>query len=716
MFLFQKLLSKCQKYLTPDCCERIARAFLFAADAHEIQFRSSGEPYITHPVAVACILADMRMDEESLQAALMHDIVEDTLIPMEQIVQNFGPKIAELVDGVTKLTQIDAQTKAQEQAENFRKMMLAVIEDIRVIIVKMADRLHNMQTLGSLTPEKRRRKAQETLEIYAPIANRLGMNVFKNAFEDLGFQILYPMRYRVLKACVEKARGNRKRLLEKIQHKLQEGLMEAGITHPKIWGREKRLYSIFKKMRYKRLSFSEIMDVYGFRIIVKDKTSCYLALGAAHSLFMPVPGRFKDYVAIPKANGYQSLHTTLFGPYGVPIEIQIRSDDMERTAKNGIAAHWLYKDKGYVSTNENQTRMWLQQVLDMQMHSENSLEFIENMKVDLYPDEVYVFTPSGEIMAMPKGATAIDFAYAVHTELGNHCLAVKINRRMAPLSQVLQSGQTVEIVTSPTARPNPSWLNMVMTGKAIGAIRHYLKNQQQEEAIELGQRLLSYSLSEFDIDLKKVSQKKVRMLLDALDCDRIDNLYTSIGLGERASAVVASQLAELLDTRQDQVRVKGPDAFALSITGSEGMNIMYPACCAPIPGDDVRGVVKKGKGVEVHRVECAALLEVDCEKNPDAIVTIGWSDQITGYYRAKLRVEMKNIKGSIASIASAMSDEDGNIQQFHVDEVENTYGILSVGVDVRNRAHLARLLRRVRNLPAVMKVMRVPPRRKQSLI
>jgi RelA/SpoT family (p)ppGpp synthetase len=581
----------------------------------------------------------------------------------------------------------------------------------------MADRLHNMKTLGSLKPDKRRRKAQETLEIYAPIAHRLGMNTFKNAFEDLGFQILYPMRYRILKACVDKARGNRKRLLEKIDKKLQDSLREAGIEQAKIWGREKRLYSIFKKMRYKRLPFSEIMDVYGFRIIVKDKAACYLTLGAVHNLFIPVPGRFKDYIAIPKANGYQSLHTTLFGPYGVPIEIQIRSEEMERTARNGIAAHWLYKDKGYISTTENQTRMWLQQVLDMQMHSGNSLEFIENMKVDLYPDEVYVFTPSGEIMAMPKGATAIDFAYTVHTELGNHCLGVKINRRMAPLSQVLQSGQTIEIITSPDAKPNPSWLNMVMTGKAKGAIRHYLNNQQHEEALDLGNRLLTYSLMELGIDLKKVPQKKIKLLLEALQCDRMDNLYTSIGLGERASAVVAHQVSELLEGHVDHLTEYKPcEKVCLSITGSEGMSVLYPACCAAIPGDDVRGVVKKGKGVEVHRVECAALLDLDCEKYPESVVGIAWSEHITGYYRAKLRIEIRNTRGSIASIASAISQEEGDIQQFHVDEVENTYGILSIGLDVKSRVHLARILRRLRNLPSVMKVMRVPPRRKKTLL
>ena len=464
--------------MPPAQIELVAQAFMLSADAHETQYRSSGEPYIIHPVAVACILADMQMDQESIMAALLHDVLEDTDVTRAALVRQFGEKVALLVEGVTKLSKIQFRTRAEAQAENFRKMMLAMVEDIRVILIKMADRLHNMKTLGALPPAKRRRIARETMEIYAPIANRLGMNSFKVAFQDLSFEAMYPMRYRVLSQSVRAATGNRRKLMTRIYRTLVETLEAEGIPATRIHGREKRLFSIFNKMRNKGLTFAEVMDVYGFRVMGETVTYCYRILGMVHAIFKPVPGRFKDYIAIPKANGYQSLHTTLFGPHGVPIEIQIRTREMENTAENGIASHWLYKAKGYASTTEIRTREWLQSLLDMQLRSGNSLEFIENVKIDLFPDEVYVFTPKGDIMQLPRGATPVDFAYAVHTEVGNHCMATRVNRRPAPLSYQLVNGQTVEIVRASRAQPNPAWLIFVVTGKAKGAIRHYLKAMQ----------------------------------------------------------------------------------------------------------------------------------------------------------------------------------------------------------------------------------------------
>lgn len=694
--------------MTREKIDVIVESFIVGADAHETQFRSSGEPYITHPVAVACILADMHMDPETIMASILHDVVEDTDFTHQDIEDLFGDKVAELVEGVTKLTQISFGSKAEAQAENFRKMMLAMVEDIRVIIIKLADRMHNMSTLGALRPDKRRRIAMETLEIYAPIANRLGMNLFKRVFEDLGFQAMYPMRYRVLEQCVKRARGNRQKLMEKIQSALGERLEQEAVDKDHIFGREKRLFSIFKKMRNKGLPFSEIMDVYAFRIIAKDVRECYVLLGAVHDLFTPVPGRFKDYIAIPKANGYQSLHTTLFGPHGVPIEIQIRTQEMEDHAEQGIAAHWLYKSEGYASTTEVHTRQWLQQVLDMQMRSNNSLEFIENVRIDLFPDDVYVFTPKGDIQQLPRGATAIDFAYSIHTDVGNRTIAAKINRRLVPLSQPLSNSQTVEILTSPTAMPDPSWLNFVVTGKARSAVRHFLKTQEQDESINLGRKLLNYALIEFKLNWVDIEQNTRQALLESLHLSSETQLFLEIGLGNRASVVVAHQL---LDVLHGETPVKSDTQAQMLLTGSEGMTTTYAECCYPIPGDDVRGVLEPGKGIYVHRTDCTKIIN---SKSANAFINVNWTDDIKHLFPVKLSVYMQNEKGAVAEIANTIFENDANILAFEIVELEQISGILEITLEVKDRRHLAQIIRQMRKLTLVSSIERVKSKAKQS--
>jgi guanosine-3',5'-bis(diphosphate) 3'-pyrophosphohydrolase len=707
VFIFSSFQEKLSRYLTPGQIYPIVQAFLFAADAHETQFRSTGEPYITHCVAVAGILADMHMDPETIIAALLHDAVEDTAVTLSQISEIFGETVAKLVDGVTKLTQIAFESKAEAQAENFRKMMLAMVEDIRVILIKMADRYHNMSTLANsnFRPEKRRRIALETLEIYAPIANRLGMNVFKNAFEDYGFQVLYPLRYRILEKRVKAARGNRRKLMDKIHEALVDRLKQYSVPPEHIFGRAKRLYSIYRKMQLRGVPFSEIMDVYAFRVLAKDLDDCYRVLGALHGLYKPIPGRFKDYIAIPKANGYQSLHTTLFGPYGVPIEIQIRTMEMEITAKNGIAAHWLYKTQGFVSPTEVRTREWLEQLLDMQSSAGNSLEFIEHVKIDLFPDEVYVFTPKGDIMRLPRGATTVDFAYAVHTQIGNHCVAAKVNRRLVPLNYVLNNGQTVEVVTSPKATPNPSWLNFVVSAKAKTGIKHFLKSKEEEEAIALGKKLLTYSLAEIGLSWEKIPQGAIKALCEELNLPSEKTLLKQLGSGERSSRVVVHQLMESMS----QAERTEPQKQNLQIIGSEGMNLRFSKCCYPIPGDEVRGILSKGQGIEVHTNQCPIWGKIDYKNHPDDLVSLSWAGEISDYFPVKMTVETENVRGVIAMVSKAITDADCNIRELHVEEARTTYGIIDVVIEVRGRVHLARLIKRLKKLKYVMRAFRVKP-------
>lgn len=708
MFIFSPLQTKLSAYLTPGQIYPIVEAFLFAADAHETQFRSSGEPYITHCVAVAGILADMHMDPETIIAALLHDTVEDTEVTLANIEELFGETTAKLVDGVTKLTKISFESKAEAQAENFRKMMLAMVEDIRVILIKMADRYHNMSTLAhsGFRLEKRRRIAMETLEIYAPIANRLGMNTFKNAFEDYGFQILYPLRYRVLEKRVKTARGNRRKLVEKIHAAIADRVKDYHVASDRIFGRTKRLYSIYKKMQLKGVPFSEIMDVYAFRVLAKDVDECYRLLGALHGLYKPIPGRFKDYIAIPKSNGYQSLHTTLFGPYGVPIEIQIRTEEMEITAKNGIAAHWLYKTQGFVNTTEVRTREWLEQLLDMQSSAHNSLEFIEHVKIDLFPDEVYVFTPKGDIMRLPRGATAVDFAYSVHTQIGDRCVAAKVNRRLVPLNYVLNNGQTVEVITSPKATPNPSWLNFVISAKAKTGIKHFLKSREEEESIALGKKLLTYSLAEAGLNWDDIPSESIKALCDEMFIPSEKILLKQIGAGERSCRVVSMQLMDKVNQTIQPVVSKQN----LQIIGSEGMNLHFSKCCYPIPGDEVRGIVTKGQGIEVHINTCPVWEKMEYKKHLDDLVNLSWAENIIDYFPVRLIVETQNIRGAIAGASKTITDLDCDIRELHVEEARTTYGIIDVVIEVKSRTHLARLIKRLKKQKFVMRAYRVKPK------
>ena len=706
------LADRLDSYLEPDQVNLVRRAYFYAEQAHDGQTRRSGEPYVTHPLAVASILADMRMDHQSLMAAMLHDVIEDTGIPKEALIAQFGDTVADLVDGVSKLTQMNFETKAEAQAENFQKMALAMAQDIRVILVKLADRLHNMRTLGALKPEKSRRISRETLEIYAPIANRLGMHNLSTEFEDLGFKAMYPMRSRMIGQAVRDARGNRKELLNQILESLQACLQREGLPG-QVHGREKHLYSIYEKMREKRRAFNEIMDVYAFRIIVDKVDTCYRVLGAVHGLYKPFPGRFKDYIAIPKANGYQSLHTTLFGLHGVPIEIQIRTQEMEEMANNGIAAHWLYKSKDdVINGNHARTRQWLKGVLELQQSAGSSLEFIENVKIDLFPDEVYIFTPKGRIMELPKGSTPVDFAYAVHTDVGNSCNACRINRRLAPLSEPLESGQTVEIITAPGARPNPAWLSFVTTGKARSNIRHALKHQRQSEAIALGERLLDKVLVSFDTSLEQIPEQRIQRILRDYGMATLEDLLADIGLGNRMAYVTARRLlssdipaeAEIIQNDAANQQPSSEEA-PLAIRGTEGMVVSFARCCNPIPGDPIVGFITTGKGMVIHQETCKNLAEH--RGNSEKILHLTWDKNVSGEFTVELRVELEHQRGIIAQLATNITVADASIDKISVDERDGKISVVQLALRVRGRLHLSQLIKRIRVLQGVTRITRL---------
>ena len=694
--------STLRSYLNPEQTNHVKRAYYFAEQAHFGQLRRSGEEYVTHPLAVAGILADMHMDHQSLMAAMLHDVIEDTGIPKSAIGKQFGPTVAELVDGVSKLTQMEFETLEEKQAENFQKMALAMARDIRVILVKLADRLHNMRTLGVLQAGKARRIARETLDIYAPIAQRLGMNTVRIEFEDLGFNALYPMRARRIDAALRSARGHRKELVDKIRHQIETTLAQEG-HEVEVLGREKHLYSIYKKMKSKRKSFSEIMDIYAFRIIVDSVDTCYRVLGCIHSLYKPVPGEFKDYIAIPKANGYQSLHTVLMGMHGVPIEIQIRTREMEAMANNGIAAHWLYKTDGQ-STNGSHTRAreWVQGLLEMQQRAGNSLEFIENVKIDLFPDEIYVFTPKGRILELPRGATAVDFAYAVHTDVGNSCVACRINRRLAPLSEPLQSGETVEILTAPGASPNPSWFNYAVSAKARTNIRHFLKNQTREDSVTLGRRLLDRALAAFDTSLEQLADNQLAEYLQRHHYELLDDLLEQIARGNRLPAITAQQLLGGLGA--DPTRATN-DVSPVAIRGTEGFMVNYARCCHPIPGDPIEGYLSAEKGVVVHRERCKNL--ADMREKSERLVALRWDELVEGEYSVELRIEVENRRGMIAVIATRINSMGVNIEKISTDDKDYQFTYVDLEMLVHNRVHLAHIMKRLRAIGSVRKVTRI---------
>jgi GTP pyrophosphokinase/guanosine-3',5'-bis(diphosphate) 3'-pyrophosphohydrolase len=685
-------------YLESRQVDAIRRAYHFADHAHEGQTRRSGERYITHPLAVAHVLAMMHMDYECIMAGLLHDVIEDTALVKADLIAEFGEEVAELVEGVTKLAQAAFETQKHAQAENLRKMLLAMSRDIRVIIVKLADRLHNMRTLGHLRPEKRRRIAHETLDIYAPIAQRLGMNLMRCELEDLGFHVLYPIRYRVLQDAVRKSRGNRKEIVTQITASILNRMEQEGLSAD-IQGREKNLYSLYKKMVNKQLSFSEVMDVYAFRIIVDDVDACYRMLGVVHNLYKPVEGKFKDYIAIPKANGYQSLHTVLFGPYGVPIEVQIRSRDMDHMAEAGVAAHWLYKSGESVGNNlaHRKARQWLQGILEMQKGSGDSMEFLENLRIDLFPDEIYVSTPKGEILTLPRGATAVDFAYAVHSDVGNNCVAARVGRHLVPLSTQLETGESVEIITSPASHPNPAWLNFVVTAKARTNIRHYLRHLQTEEAILLGRRLLNKHLTAFSTSLDEIPEERFNELVKEFDLKQFDDLLQDIGLGNHSALLIAQKLVH------DSTPDKEPQA--LMIAGTEGMVVSFARCCHPIPGDPIHGFVSAGRGIIIHQRSCknTSHLRVQNEKWLD----VAWSPDMQRDFPVEIMIHVKNQRGVLATIAAMVSEADSNIDNVVVDERDGGYSDLRLTIEVIDRQHLARVIRRLRRLEMVERITRI---------
>ena len=705
---FELLRNEINQYLSPQEGAKIEEAYALAEEAHRDQLRYTGEPYITHPLAVAHILAQMRMDPATIMAAILHDVVEDTPVKQSEIVEKFGTEVGDLVDGVTKLTQIHFENYAQAQAENFRKMVMAMASDIRVILVKLCDRLHNMRTLHSLPPEKRRRKALETLEIFAPIANRLGMHAFRVELEDLGFASLYPMRFKVLKDAVGKARGNRLEIMGMINDQIREALKKNNIPSALLSGRGKHFYSIYKKMLEKHLSFSEIMDVYGFRIIVDKVDTCYRVLGVLHNLYKPITQRFKDYIAIPKVNGYQSLHTTLFGPYGVPIEIQIRTEEMHKMAENGIAAHWLYKSEKKVAYDaQSRAREWLKGVLEMDKTSKNSLEFIENVKTDLFPDEVYVFTPKGQIIELPAGATPVDYAYAIHSDVGSTCVAARLDKRLSPLSTPLTSGQQVEIITATGARPNSAWLNFVVTGKARSKIKHYLKKQQRGESIDLGRRLIEKALHAYGLHIDELSQPILASIVKQLHLESVTHLLEEVGIGNRPAMLVAKQIAKHQNEtfKQDSTEIKIP--HPLIVKGTEGLVLTYAKCCRPIPGDHIGGLIKIGQGIEVHVVHCPNLERYHHQS--DRYVNLLWEENIEGDFSVDLKADLVNRRGSLASLTLAISEAESNIQHIRAQESDRHHFHVDVTISVHNRSHLARIIRKIRKRKDVIRVLRHKP-------
>jgi guanosine-3',5'-bis(diphosphate) 3'-pyrophosphohydrolase len=697
------LAGNLSKYLDPAQVNLVRRAYYYASEAHDGQSRRSGEPYVTHPLAVAGILQEMHMDHQSLMAAMLHDVIEDTGLTREAIAGQFGETVANLVEGVSKLNKLNFSTHAEVQAENFQKMALAMAKDIRVILVKLADRLHNMRTLDVLASDKRSRIAKETIDIYAPIANRLGMHNMRVEFEDRSFRMLYPMRAPLIEGAVRNASGHRKELVTQVQAALVACLSREGMPG-RVIGREKHLYSIYMKMRSKRKSFRDITDVFAFRIVTDSVDTCYRILGAVHSLYKPVPGKFKDYIAIPKVNGYQSLHTTLFGMHGVPIEIQIRTEEMESMANNGIAAHWLYKSSDDKPNQSHiRARQWVQDLLEMQKQAGNSLEFIEHVKTDLFPDEIYVFTPKGTIMELPAGSTAVDFAYAVHTDVGNACVACRINRKLAPLSQPLQSGQTVEIIASGT-QPNPAWLSFVVTGKARSNIRHYLKNQRRSDAISLGRRLLNKTLSSFGFHLSNIPKEKVGGLLEETNFEVLDDLLEDIGLGNRMAFIVARRLIPDDATAQQPIEGGAADT-ALAIRGSEGLLMTFAKCCHPIPGDPIVGYVSTGRGMIVHTENCNNVSDI--RNDSKKYVSLRWDPGVEGEFTVELRVEVEHQRGIIATIANAVTSSEANIEKMTTTDKDAQFSIVNLTLTVRNRIHLARVMKRVRVIKSVTRVSRV---------
>ncbi|MGH8801260.1 MAG: RelA/SpoT family protein [Casimicrobiaceae bacterium] len=695
-------------YLPPPDIALVERAFEFSDSAHRGQFRKSGEPYITHPLAVASILSEWRLDAEGLAAALLHDVMEDTPVPRSEIETKFGRPVAAMVDGLSKLDQIEFASREDAQAESFRKMLLAMARDVRVVLIKLADRLHNMRTLDAMAPGHRKRIARETLDIYAPIANRLGLNALFLELQDLSFKHLYPLRYRILAHAIKTARGNRREVMNRILDVIRDGLVRANIGAT-VSGREKTIYSVYRKMREKHYTFSQVFDIYGVRVLVNDSTTCYAALGVLHELYKPIPGKFKDYIAIPKANGYQSLHTTLFGPFGTPLEAQLRTHDMHRIAEAGVAAHWLYKSGGQLDLAEAQreTDRWLQGLLEIQSESRDSKEFLEHVKGDLFPDEIYLLTPKGKIMALPRGATAVDFAYGVHTDIGHHCVAARINYELLPLRTELKNGDHVEILTSPTARPNPSWLSFVTTGKARSRIRHYLKGLQQQESAALGERLLNQALATLKVEPEAVTWDRWDALTREYGAKSQIEILADIGLGKRLSFVVAQALTRPAGNSDEAAAGTAGNAAkpgALTLRGVEGMAIQYAKCCRPLPGDTIIGQFRRGQGLMVHVRDCATMRRHRVDGTE--FVDVEWAPDVEGVFEVGVRVLVANRRGMLAEVATTIGDADANIDSVSMERPDGRDVAMFFSLQVHDRRHLAQIMRALRHVPDVRRVAR----------
>jgi guanosine-3',5'-bis(diphosphate) 3'-pyrophosphohydrolase len=703
LYLFDSLKDVAQEYLTEPQLEALRQSYIVAKEAHEGQTRSSGEPYIIHPVAVARILAEMHLDHETLMAALLHDVIEDTEVSKEDLARQFGDTVAELVDGVSKLDKLKFRDRKEAQAENFRKMVLAMVQDIRVILIKLSDRTHNMRTLGALRPDKRRRIARETLEIYSPLAHRLGIHNIKTELEELGFEALYPNRYRVLKEVVRSARGNRKEMIQRIHSEIEGRLEEAGLK-ARVQGREKNLYSIYNKMRSKEQRFHTIMDIYAFRVIVDNIDTCYRVLGQVHGLFKPRPGRMKDYIAVPKANGYQSLHTSMIGPHGVPVEVQIRTEDMDQMADKGVAAHWSYKSGSDKTgtTAQVKAQRWMQSLLDLQQSTGNSFEFIENVKSDLFPDEIFVFTPKGRIVELPAGATPVDFAYAVHTDIGNSCVGARVDRQPYPLSKSLKNGQAIEIISAPGARPNAAWLNYVVTSRARTKIRQVLKTMRREESVALGRRLLNHALGRHSIDT--IYPENISKVLEGLRMKSLDDLLAAVGLGELMSIVIARRLLGDTDALTETSSVGKTSDHKLSIKGADGILLTYAKCCYPIPGDHVIAHVSPGRGLVVHRESCPNVRGY--QKEPDKYMNVEWADEHDHEFISEIKIDMQNQQGALAALTNVISRTGSNIHGITTEERDGRLYTVSVSLTTKDRVHLAGIMKKIRVMPQVLKVRR----------
>ena len=701
----KSLLKKSKAYLDKDQIALIKRAYVFSYASHQGQLRKSGEPYINHPLSVAYILAEMGMDAVSIGAAILHDVVEDTSVGQEEIKKKFGSEISNLVDGLSKINNIKLLSRDEAQAENFSKMMLVMSDDLRVILVKLADRLHNMRTLDWLSKEKKFRIAKETLEIYVPIALRLGMNKLRLELEEISFKTLNPLRYKILVKAVENHKGNKRKFLDDISSKVSERLGDLNIE-AKIFGRQKNVYSIYKKMKLKRLSFNAVFDIYGLRVVTNKIDNCYRIFGATHNLFKPVPGKFKDYIAIPKSNGYQALHTVLFGPNAIPIEIQIRTKEMDQFAESGIASHWQYKTGGH-SSAQAYARDWLKKILEMRESSSNSLDLLENIKVDLFPDEIYVFTPKGEIKSLPDRSTVIDYAYSIHSDIGNRCSAAKIDGIDVPLSTPLSSGQTVEIITTQIGRPNPAWLEFIVTVKARTSIKNYLKKLQTSQALDLGLRILDKALNDYGTSFTEIPYSSIRKLLNEYNLEDEDSLFIEIGLGN----IVPHLAAQNMTNKKSFVKEKYRDLFSkvlgakkidnIVIKGTEGLVLNFAKCCRPIPGDEIIGVTSRGNGFLVHRSNCKNIKKTIAKK-----IYIEWADEVTGEYETQIRLYSEKQRGVLANVAGIISGLSCNIENVKFDEVQNPYASFVFTIDVRNRKQLADVIKELKKLKNINKVMR----------